>query len=530
MSSAVQVIDAPTLRTWLTDGGELALLDPREEGVFFGSHLFHAVNVPLSRLELLLDDLVPRRDTRLVWCDGGSDGLSARAASRAADLGWTNQFLLVGGTSAWTVGGGELYGGINVPSKAFGEFVEHTYGTPRLTADEVAALLERDADVVVLDSRPWPEYRRMSIPSGVDCPGAELVHRVKELVPGPDTLVVVNCAGRTRSIIGAQSLINAGLENRVVALENGTMGWQLAGLEIATGADAVAPTPTDSTRAWAIERAAEVRRRFGVTVIDDAQLAAWIDDHDRTTYVLDVRSPEEFEVDHRPGTRNAPGGQLVQATDHYVGTRNARVVLVDDDGVRASMTASWLRQMGWDDAVVLTPARRSGEVGPPAPSRGLPIPPGSITAAELSATPRPDAVVLDLATSLFHRRRGHLPGAHWAVRSRLREAKRVIGDVAELIVTSEDGVLATVAASDVEATWPDATVTVLTGGTRAWIDAGGEIETGLPAPTTTTDDVWYKPYDHDDGDPERHMRDYLTWEVALVEQLERDPTVRFPTW
>ncbi len=530
MSSAVQVVDPATLRAWLTDGAELALLDAREEGVFFDSHLFHAVNVPLSRLELLLDDLVPRADTRVVWCDAGSDGLAARAAGRAAELGWRNQFLLMGGTAAWAAAGGELYGGINVPSKAFGEFVEHTYRTPRLSASEVAALLERQADVVILDSRPLNEFRRMSIPSGIDCPGAELVHRVKELAPDPDTLVVVNCAGRTRSIIGAQSLINAGLENHVVALENGTMGWQLAGFDVASGAEATAPAPTEETRAWAVERAATVRQRFGVDVVDETQLADWLADPERTTYVLDVRSPEEFLADHRPGTRNAPGGQLVQATDTYVGTRNARLVLVDDDGVRASMTASWLRQMGWDDAVVLTPAPRSGEVGRPPASRELPIPPSSITAAELLASPRPGAVVLDLATSLFHRRRGHVPGASWAVRSRLGRAKRVIGEAAELIVTSEDGVLATVAAADVQATWPAATVTVLAGGTRAWIEAGGEVETGLTLPTTEPDDIWYKPYDHDDGEPERHMRDYLTWEVALVEQLERDPTVRFAAW
>ena len=60
-------------------------------------------------------------------------------------------------------------------------------------------------------------------------PGAELVLRVRDIAPSPDTTIVVNCAGRTRSIIGAQSLINAGIPNKVVALRNGTMGWHLAG-------------------------------------------------------------------------------------------------------------------------------------------------------------------------------------------------------------------------------------------------------------------------------------------------------------
>ena len=117
-----------------------------------------------------------------------------------------------------------LFEGVYVPSKAFGEFVEATWCTPHLSADELVRLRAEGRDVVVLDSRPMSEYRQMSIPGGIDVPGAELVHRVRDLAPDPDTLVVVNCAGRTRSIIGAQSLINAGIPNRVAALANGTMG------------------------------------------------------------------------------------------------------------------------------------------------------------------------------------------------------------------------------------------------------------------------------------------------------------------
>ncbi len=528
--TALQIVDADTLRDWILGGDELAVLDAREEGVFLRDHLYHAANLPLSTLELHLGDLVPRLDTRIVWCDDGSSDLANRAAMRAADLGWTNQFVLVGGTAGWEAAGGELYGGINVPSKAFGEFVEHTYQTPRLPADEVAALLDGDADVVVLDSRPLPEFRRMSIPTGVDCPGAELVHRVKELAPDPSTTVIVNCAGRTRSIIGAQSLINAGLENRVVALENGTMGWQLAGHEVTTGLEISAPAPTDASRRWAIERAASVRERFGVEIIDEGTLEHWLADRSRTTYLFDVRSPEEFEADHQPGTRNAPGGQLVQATDTYVATRHARLVLFDDDGVRASMTASWLRQMGWNDAVVMQPAARIGEAGPSPSARQIPEPVDTVAPTTLMAEVDEAPVVLDLASSLDYRRKGHIPGAHWVVRSRLREARSAVGAADRIVLTSFDGALASLAAAEVSSLWPDARVSVLAGGTRAWIETGGDLEVGFTSATTIADDIWYKPYDHDDGEPERHMQEYLTWEVALVDQLDRDPTVTFPTF
>ena len=422
--SSLPTVEPDQLADWIVDGGELAVLDAREQGVFLTGHLFHAACVPLSHLELQLPVVVPRLGTRIVWCDGGGADLAERAAARAAELGWADCSVLDGGTRAWAASGRELYTGVNVPSKAFGEHIEHTYGTPRLAAPDVKAMLDRGDDVVVLDSRPAEEFRRMSIPTGVDCPGAELVHRVKQVVTDPDTLVVVNCAGRTRSIIGSQSLINAGLENRVVALENGTMGWELAGFEVDRGREIGAPAPEPAARAWAEAAASRVGRRFGVREIGHDELDAWRSDTGRTTVVFDVRTPEEYEAGHLPGSVSAPGGQLVQATDEYIATRNARLVLVDDTGVRATMTASWLRQMGWHDAVVFARAFEGAELEtgrPPRRSVGrMPTTSVSDLAAALDAG-QPIAVI-DIGTSLKYRDKGHIPGAWWGVRSRLDEA------------------------------------------------------------------------------------------------------------
>ena len=428
-----------------------------------------------------------------------------------------------------------MYAGVNVPSKAFGEHVEHTYGTPRLPAAELKALLDTGANVVVLDSRPMEEFLRMSIPTGTDCPGGELVHRIREVVTDPDTLVVVNCAGRTRSIIGSQSLINAGLENRVVALENGTMGWELAGFEVERGRDEHAPEPSPNARSWADRAAAEVGRRFGVRHIDHDEFAVWRSDPDRTTMLLDVRTPDEYEAGHLPGSVSAPGGQLVQATDEYVATRNARLVLVDDTGVRATMTASWLRQMGWDDAVVLDDAldERSLESGRPARrSVGRAL---TITVSQLAS----DLVVgrrhLDRRARSGHQsqipRQGPHPGCVVGGAESARSGPRLrSATVGTLVLTSTDGRLAKLAVPDAEHHWPDATVMALAGGNRGWRHAGNEMEPGFTRPTTDADDVWYKPYDHEGDVVRQHMQDYLTWEIALVEQLERDPTVSFPSF
>ena len=539
-------ISSAELRDRLIDGGELALLDAREQGVYFQSHLFHAACVPLSQLELVLEDLVPRRSTPIVWCDadGTAGGLADRAAARATELGWTDCSVLGGGTAAWAADGGELYSGVNVPSKAFGEYVEHTFDTPRMPATEVKGLLDAasrgEADVVVLDSRPLNEFRNMSIPTGTDCPGAELVHRVKEMAPNPETLVIVNCAGRTRSIIGAQSLINAGLENRVVALENGTMGWELAGFEVARGHENHAPDPGPESRVWSEAAAAGVGERFGVRHLTIDEVDAWRAETDRTTYLLDVRTPEEFEAGHLAGSRNAPGGQLVQATDEYVATQGARLVLIDDNGVRATMTASWLRQLGWHDAVVLggglpgiEAAGVALQTGPRARVRVEPAPTIKVSELATRLADEPESVaVLDLGTSLKYRKRGHIAGAWWGVRSRLDEARAAIGDTPTLVLTSTDGQLAKLAVPEARTLWPDAEVVALAGGNKGWRHGGHEMEPGFDRATTSADDVWYKPYDHDDAGEviQQHMQDYLTWEVALVEQIERDPTVTFPSF
>ena len=510
------MISAADLRARLAGHGELALLDVREQGAHYRGHPFYASSAPLSRLEMVIADLVPRRTAPIVLFDGG-EGLAQPAAQRLGALGYTAVEILDGGCDAWRAAGGELFSGINVPSKAFGEFVEHEYETPRITAEDFERLRASGQKMVVLDSRPFEEYQRMCIPGGIDAPGAELAYRVHDLAPEPDTLVVVNCAGRTRSIIGCQSLRNAGIANRVVALKDGTMGWELAGRECERGAARVAGLPSSPGLAKAQAAAERVAQRFGVKFTDAGRVHAWLRDDRRTTYLLDVRTREEFEAGHIAGSRHAPGGQLVQATDEYVGVRHARLVLIDPQRVRAIMTASWLNQMGWHDVYVL--ANLAGleiESGPRKPfARFMPWP----------ITTQVGGTVLDFSTSLrFHSR--HIPGAWWVVRSRLAEAREKIGDARVLLLTSEDGALAHLAAPEVAALWPKAQVRVLDGGNAAW---KGSWESGVERATTARDDVWYKPYDHEAGF-EQHAREYLAWEVALIEQIKRDPTIRFQAY
>jgi rhodanese-related sulfurtransferase len=502
------------------DGQEIAVLDLREELIFSRGHLLHARSLPLSRLELRMARLVPRHATRIVLCDD-ADGLAERAAATLARHGYTNLYVLGGGVAAWAIAGFELFSGVNVPSKGFGEFVEHENDTPSITADELNRLMGKGTDLVVLDSRPLDEYIRMSIPTAINVPGAELVLHIHDLARSPDTLVVVNCAGRTRSIIGAQSLIYAGVPNKVVALRNGTMGWNLAGLTCESGKRRQPPAPSDDGMAWAKSAADRVAHRFGAERIDRATLDQFRSEQgQRSLYLFDVRGPAEYEAGHLAGAVSAPGGQLVQATDHYVGTLGARIVLVDDKEVRAVMTASWLRRMGWKDVFVLVEA--GSETGwPENPILGAEPPPElHIDCAELADLLAQEcATVIDLSTSRSYRD-AHIPGAWFAIRSRLAQGFARIPLRGTVVLTSEDGVLARVAALEASAL-TKLPVRYLGGGNAAWQQAGFALSSDDGKMANEPVDLWLKPYERQ-GDTKSAMVEYLSWETDLLHRLERD--------
>jgi rhodanese-related sulfurtransferase len=523
-SAIAKQVSPAALKAMLVDGQELALVDLREELIYSRNHLLWARSVPLSRLELRFARLVPRKSTRIVLVDE-ADGLVERAVAVLSSHGYTDLHVLSGGIAAWAKAGYVLFSGVNVPSKAFGEFVEHTSGTPSISADELDALMRAKADIVVLDSRPFDEYTRVSIPTGINVPGAELVLRVRDLAPSPDTTVVVNCAGRTRSIIGAQSLINAGVPNKVVALRNGTMGWTLAGHACDHGKSHRAPAPSRAGLSWAQSSAADVARRFGIARIDRAALERFrAEAGTRTLYLFDVRDPPEYAAGHLPDAISAPGGQLVQATDQYVGTLGARIVLCDEREVRAVMTASWLKQMGHREVFVLTEAGNE-TVAPAAPVLAS-EPPSELcidSAALAALLARDAATVIDLSLSRDYHK-GHIPGAWFAIRARLAAALKKIAPTGTLVLTSEDGVLAGIAAPEATALTA-VPVRYLSGGNEAWSATGHPLSTDARMADEAVD-AWLKPYERP-SDQKKAMDEYLSWEIDLMTRIEQDGTANF---
>ncbi|MBN9514207.1 MAG: hypothetical protein J0H97_12450 [Alphaproteobacteria bacterium] len=533
------VLSVQQVKAMLQSGEVFAFFDVREEGEFSTQgHPLFATPLPLSRLEPRALALLPDPGTRIVLMDSGDDaqdpqwaGRANRAAAKLSQLGYTNLSVVKGGLKAWRDAGYEVFTGVNVPSKAFGEVVEHENDTPRIDAADLQKLVDAKTDLVILDSRPMPEFNNMSIPGGVDCPGAELVYRVKDFAPNPETLVVVNCAGRTRSIIGAQSLINAGLPNKVIALKNGTMGWHLAGLKVARGeTKSFGPQGPEAAK-FAQAAAANIAKRMSVKKIDKAGLDK-LGAKGGPLYRLDVRDPAEYAQGHLKGFRHAAGGQVVQATDQYVGARNATIVLHDNDGVRATMTAHWLMQMGWAETYVLDHKPAASELTTEAEPRfpaGFALPKAETVAAADLHKQLASTLVIDLDTSLKYRD-GHVPGAWFAVRAGLGRSipemlKKQAG-VTRIVLVSSDAEIATLAAPEAAAAAGDLPVAILAGGFRAWRDAKLAVETGHVRMADPPTDVWYRPYDFKE-DVEAAMRQYLDWEVDLVPQVVRDGDARF---
>ena len=514
----MKTVDPKQLKDMLHDGGELALLDVREAGQFGESHLLFATPLPYSRLELDIGALVPRKSARMVICDDGILGVAELAAKRLGKLGYTDVAVLDGGTRAWTRAGQVLFKGVNVPSKLFGELVEHEYGTPRITAQDLVRMKEAGDDFVVFDGRPLNEHQKMTIPGSTCCPNAELPYRVSSMVKSPKTKIIVNCAGRTRSILGAQTLINFGVPNPVYALENGTQGWYLSDLKLEHGSTRKYPEAIDASSLPALQESSQkLIRRFSIRTATPRQVEAWLGEAGRTTYLCDVRTPEEFAAGSIPGARHAPGGQLIQATDQWVGVRNARIVLIDGgENVRAPVVASWLKQLGCD-AWVLEGGVKSGLQGVSALQPALPGL-AKIAAPELKKMlDAGNCAVFDLGASMGFRK-AHIPGSRWSTRIRLaadaRNRKQSV-----VLVAEEAGVAQSAAVDLLEAGIQDARL--LEGGLAAWTK-GGFLTEATPDSPPDAECIDHLFFVHD-----RHagnkaaMRQYLAWETGLIAQLDK---------
>jgi rhodanese-related sulfurtransferase len=493
-----------------------AVLDVRERGAYERGHVFRTTSLPRRQLEFRLPTLVTAPATPIALLD--ADGTLARlAATTLRAMGYRDVRVLEGGLAAWRIGR-RVVQGLNVPSKVFGERALHEWRTPQIAPHDLVRRIEKRDDMVIVDSRTFEEYHRGCIPGSINVPGGELVLRIGELVERPETTIVVHCGGRTRSYIGAESLRRMRLPNPIVALENGTMGWELAGLTLERGATRTAPAPGSRSRAQAAATVTRVAAEDGVKFlgVDDVR-RLWDRRAEANVYLVDVRTADEYAAGHVAGAIWAPGGQAVQATDDYFAVRGASFVLMCDGLVRSVMTAAWFTRMGLPSVAVLSGGVHAWREAVGAMETGHPTatPFGwdSVRAATHYRKPGDldNALVLDVGTSDEYAR-GHVPGAGWICRSRLEPGvvRAAPYRGRSIVVTCVDGIGSTLAAATLGALgYTD--VSVLEGGTQAWRDAGCALETGPTRLWDDPDDVVLKPYQRGRD----AMEAYLKWEEAL---------------
>jgi rhodanese-related sulfurtransferase len=519
-------ITPTTLKQWLHDGQEVAVLDIREHGQYGEEHLFYIVSIPYSKLEIEVARLVPRKNVRMVLVGDELNALSSKAYQRLNAMGYQNIHVLGGGMPSWKKAGFEVFAGVNLPSKAFGELAEHAFNTPRITALELNQKIAAKENMVILDGRPFAEYKKMSIPTAVCCPNGELALRIDEIAPDPRTTIVINCAGRTRSIIGAQTLINLGIPNKVLALENGTQGWYLQDLPLDHGQTRKYPEQINDVGIDARKsRARALAEKHHVQFVDNNTVHAWLKEHDRSTFLCDVRTPEEFAKGSVLNAQHTPGGQLVQATDQYVGIKGARLVLIDQEGVRAPAMASWLAMLGWEVAVWQNAFEHTPITTQDSNQQGVlhaDDEPSSeditqIGCEHIEDLMRSGVKAVDLRPSMKFRET-HLLGAIWSIRPNLPELTTLLKEKPVLLI-AEDFEIARLASLDLREIGVKQ-IYVNIESPAIWREAKLLLESSPDTPANEKCiDYLFFVHDRHDGN-KAAARQYLAWEMNLLAQID----------
>jgi len=500
-----------------------AVFDVRERGEYNECQIPGTTSLPRSQIEFRIQSLVPDRKIPLIVYDA-EDGRAPLVAKTLNELGYSEVSILDGGLTAWRNERRPTVGGVNVPSKAFGEKVHHERNIPDVTPEELKALRESGADLLILDVRTPEEYGRFCIPGGVSVPGGDLILWADELKQKRDATVVINCAGRTRSIVGTAALRRLGLTN-VRALKNGTMGWVLAGLELERNPGRMPPSASPPSRAGALALALQLAAEEKLLWISSQELSRQLSNAtDGVKYLIDVRSEDEYESGHIGGSINVPGGQAVQRADDFVAVRNAQIIFISSESARAVMAAYWYRQMGFPHVSVLQGGLRAWSENGHLLARGvLSDEPLGFAAAQQSAMfvdaqtlaeqiKSSSALILDVGTSLEFES-AHVLGAKWISRGwiELKLPEQYSDRGQTIVVSCADGRQSVFAARALGGLgYKD--VRVLAGGVQAWRAAGLKTETGRDRCLVQPNDVVLSPSIR--GSKE-DMQRYLDWELKL---------------
>lgn len=525
----------------LFDSNELfALIDVREFGEYTKGYILLASPLPYSRIEMKVESLIPCKNVPVIITDSGENGdtRSKKAAKLLKKMGYQKISILENGVRGWHNSGYELFKGIGCPSKCYAAYLEQKKHVPGYFPKDVQEKLKNGEKIAFIDIRREEEFLKMCLPNGLNAPGCDSAYRFLDLVPDPETLVLVNCGARTRSILFAQTLIDFGVPNPVATLKGGTLNWKRNGYELRYGNDNKIAPPSAEAIAFSHKKAKSLADKLNIQFIDKETLEQWqIKSQEEPLYVFDVRLPGEYAQSHLQGSMSAPGGHLAQCITEFIAVRNAKVVLIDDTEVRSIITAYWLKELSVENVCVLKGGLGGSGIG----CQNLTSNTYSISSTLLDKLPQQNSItpssllqknqstsvplIIDIGYSNNYRN-SHIPSSIWCPRGWLEEAHKKYENVQEIIITSDDELHARLTVEDAKEIWPQAKISYLEGGTPAWNHAQFPSETGMKNACVKEDDIPYLWYT-DPNITGADMDKYFDWENKDLAQLLKDKTFHY---
>ena len=509
-------VDAKTVKNWISDEDEIAFIDVREISQHTEGHPFFSVSIPFSVFEMNIEQFLPNKKVRVVLFDN-NNGISELAYKHAKALGYIKIFILKGGVKGWLEANFKLFDGINVLSKSFGELVEHKFHTPSITAAELSKKQKEKKNIIILDGRPFEEYNKMSIPGSICCPNAEIPFKISSIIKSSKTDIIINCAGRTRSIIGAQTLINFGIKNKVYALENGTQGWVLSNLKLDNNkTNFLDITPKENEKEKLKSEISNLLDKNHIKVIDLPKVQDLIKDETRSTYIFNVKtnlSPEKSV----PGIRNVPGGQLVQATDNYVGVLKSRIILFDaGDLVRAGTTALWLKKMNFECYVF---KGIETEINTLNIKNYIKFKNISVTHISLNDIKSSDTcIIFDIRKSIDYCK-SRLKNSIWLNRSNLKQ--NISNFMKNIVIVFDNISIASLIVRDLKEIYPEIQVKVYLWNDEEVFKFPEYLEQNLHKLDKKFIDFNFHTYMRHMGN-KTHAKEYLKWETDLLEEMDKE--------
>ena len=318
-------------------GTSFALIDSRERRDYVAGHWFGSTNIPLSLFSTRLGYLLQEPDFPIHFLDW-QDKASAEAIHQLKAIGFRN--ITIHNTQKPAMMGRGFVKGEYVWSKAFGEVVAHEIDLPEVTPKQYLADYQ---DAQLFDVRPTAEYQDFTLPKSQSLPNSLLLANVQAL---KDTgkMSLLHCAGRTRSIIGAFTLMASGYDGPFAVFRGGTQAWQLDGYEREHDANRLFAADHEASDA-----VAGFLRRWQIpaTRVTSDGLGAFVDDH-KTELLFDVSDDGATGQPLAHGVIKISGTNLIQQTDRSIARYHVPVILFDQgSGSRAAFAAFWLRCMGF---------------------------------------------------------------------------------------------------------------------------------------------------------------------------------------